>query len=84
MAHHDSFHHALLLGGKAVNDSLIWERVLLNLPQFHSAVICFLAFSVYFDTLPVVCALPVSAEIVDEARLYASSFTAPNNLAAIA
>ena len=85
LAHHDLFLRAPLLGEKELNIARFsGKRVLLGLPHFHSAAICFLAFSVYSNTIPVLLPSPVSAEMVDEAHVHArvdASFLAPNTLA---
>ena len=87
LAHHDLFLNARLLGGKALNLARFsGKRVLLCLPQFHSAAVCFLAFSVYSNTIPVLSPLPVSADLVNEAHLHAgvdASFLGPSTLADI-
>ena len=87
LAHHDLFLNASLLGGKGLNLARFsGKRVLLCLPQFHSAAVCFLAFSVYSNTIPVLSPSPVSAELVNEAHLYSgvdASFLAPSTLADI-
>ena len=87
LAHHDLFLNARSLGGKALNLARFsGKRVLLCLPQFHSAAVCFLAFSVYSNTIPVLSPSPVSAESVNEAHLHAgvdASFLAPSTLADI-
>ena len=87
LAHHDLFLRARLLGGKALNLARFsGKRVLFCLPQFHSAAVCFLAFSVYSNTIPVLSPSPVSAELVNEAHLHAgvdASFLAPSTLADI-
>ena len=87
IAHHDLFLNAKLLGGKSLNLARFsGKRVLLCLPYFHSAAVCFLAFSVYSNTIPVLSPSPVSAELVNEAHLHAgvdASFLAPSTLADI-
>ena len=87
LAHHDLFLNARLLGEKALNLARFsGNRVLLGLPHFHSAAVCFLAFSVYPTTIPVLSPSPVSAELVNEAHLHAgvdASFLAPSTLADI-
>lgn len=87
LAHHDLFLNAKSLGGKALNLSRFsGKRVLLSLPAFHSASVCFLAFSVYSSTIPVLSSSPVSAELVNEAHLHAAldaSFLAPSTLTEI-
>ena len=87
LAHLDLFLHAKSLGGKALNLARFsGKRVLLCLPQFHSAAICFLAFSVYSNTIPVLSSWPVSAELVNEAHLHAgvdASFLEPGTLVEI-
>ena len=84
LAHHDLFLNARLLGGKALNLARFsGKRVLFCLPQFHSAAVCFLAFSVYSNTIPVLSPSPVTAELVNEAHLYAgvdASFLGPSTL----
>ena len=85
LAHHDLFLNAKSLGGKVLNVARFsGKRVLLCLPQFHSAAVCFLAFSVYSNAIPVLSPSPVSADLVNEAHLYAgvdASFLAPGTLA---
>ena len=85
LAAHDLFLNARSLGGKALNLARFsGKRVLFGLPQFRSAAVCFLAFSVYSTTIPVLPPSPVSAELVNEAHLYAgvdASFLAPSTLA---
>ena len=87
LAHHDLFLSAPLLGGKALNMARFSGKgVLLNLPLFHSAAVCFLAFSVYSNTIPVLLPSPVSAEMVNEAHMHAgvdASFLVPNIFADI-
>ena len=87
LAHHDLFLNARSLGRKALNLArFIGKRVLLCLPQFHSAAVCFLAFSAYSNTIPVLSPSPVSAELVNEAHLHAgvdASFLGPSTLADI-
>ena len=87
LTHHDLFLNTRLLGGKALNLARFsGKRVLLGLPHFHSAAVCFLAFSVYSNTIPVLSPSPVSAELVNEAHLHAgvdASFLAPSTLADI-
>ena len=87
LAHHDLFLHARSLGGKALNLARFsGKRVLLCLPQFHSAAVCFLAFAVYSHTIPVLTPSPVSADLVNEAHLHAgvdASFLGPSTLADI-
>ena len=87
LAHHDLFLSAPLLGGNALNMARFSGKgVLLNLPLFHSAAVCFLAFSVYSNTIPVLLPSPVSAEMVNEAHMHAgvdASFLVPNIFADI-
>ena len=87
LAHHDLFLDAPLLGGKALNLARFsGKRVLFCLPHFHSAAVCFLAFSVYSNTISVLPPSLVSAEMVNEAHVHAgvdASFIAPSTLADI-
>ena len=87
LAHHDLFLSAPVLGGRGLNiGRFSGKRVLLGLPELHSAAVCFLAFSVYSNTVPVLLSTPVSAEMVNEAHLHArvdASFLGPNILADI-
>lgn len=87
IAHPDLFLSAPVLGGKALNVARFsGKRVLLGLPQFHSAAVCFLAFSIYSNTIPVLLPSPVTAELVNEAHTHAgidASFLAPSTLADI-
>ena len=54
VAHHDLFMHAKSLGGKPLNIARFsGKRVLFSISQFHSPAVCFLAFSVYSRTVPV-------------------------------
>ena len=60
LAHHDLFLNARSLDGKTLNLARFGgTRVLLCLPQFHSASVCFSAFSLYSNTIPVLSPLPV-------------------------
>ena len=84
VAHHDLFVHASELGGKGLNMAhFSGKRVLLGLPFFHSASICFLAFAIYSQTVPVLLSSPVSAETINEAHLHAAvdaSFLGPSTI----
>ncbi|KAL9065871.1 MAG: hypothetical protein Q9161_007924 [Pseudevernia consocians] len=87
VAHPDLFLSAPTLGGKALNVARFsGKRVLFGLPHFHSAAVCFLAFSIYSNTILVLLPSPVSAELVNEAHSHAridASFLAPSTLADI-
>ena len=86
-AHPDLFLGAPTLGGKALNMARFSGKcVLFGLPQFHSAAVRFLAFSIYSNTIPVLLPSPVSAELIYEAHTHAridASFLPPSTLADI-
>lgn len=79
------FLSAPLTGRKALSLApLSGKRVVFSLPQSHSAAVCFLAFSVNSNTIPVLLPSPVSAEMVNQAYTRAridASFLAPGTFA---